>query len=289
MLFEFHARTLETEISNSQGKKSSSSCANIRRSAKRASIATVIAASFVLCFATPRVTSTEPSKNKTPGAVRILRFPDKYSCGALYFERFNDSDEVQNGIRRYLAPARGNVSVPADSKISLYISYRAALHLQDLDQLKPNDLFKICFDRIDTEEPLDLAPLGHLTGLTDLRFASSNLSDATVAKLAPLKNLIRLHLWWCAIKGTSFGAFVGMHNLKYLNISLNPLAPEAFAALGRMPQVTELDVSKCEVPDAELAQIGKITELTRLDVNGNSAITAKGLQCLRACRKLEFL
>ena len=259
MLFEFHARTPGNEISNSQAE-SSRLAANFRRSARHVSIATVIAASTVLGFGTAKVTSTEPSKNKKPESVRVLRFPDKYSCGALYSEIFNETDQIQSGSRRYLAPARGNVTVPSDSKIALYKATDRQCICRIWTRLQPNDLFKIAFDRIDTEEPLDLAPLADLTGLTELRFSSSNLSGATIANLSPLKNIIRLHLWWCALKGTNFSTLVGMHKLKQLNISLNALVPEAFSALGRMPQLDDLDLSKCEVTDAELAQIGKITD-----------------------------
>ena len=252
------------------------------------SIAVAFLLSVFYCYPA-EVSAAEPAKSKAVQAVRILHFPDKYSCGALYSETYDSSEQRQDATRIYLAPARGDVRVPANATISLYISFRSALHLQDLDRLGPNDLFKICFDRIDTEDPLELAPLGHLTGLTELRFVNSNLNDAGVAKLAPLKKLMRLHLWWCSLKGTTFNTLIGMHDLSTLNVSLNPLGPAAFEALSHMPQITDLDLSKSGVTDADLEKISKISGLIRLNIDSNSDITAKGLQYLRSCKKLEHV
>lgn len=227
--------------------------------------------------------SVEP----TVASSRVLKFPEHISCGSLYREVVHSDGQQYSVSREYIGRAQGAVSVPANASLALYASYDLANHMQVLKALPPDALARIVFDRIETDKPLDLGCLSGLTGLVDINIFNCVITDREVSKLAALKKLRSLALWWGCFDGASFRDLVDLPELRSFDVGMNGLKPEAFASLGRMKRLRKLKLANTKLTDAELVEVGKITDLELLNISENLNITGRGLKHLKSCKNLR--
>lgn len=111
-------------------------------------------------------------------------------------------------------------------------------------------------DRLDVAYHLstvELTPekLGTLAGIKDrvysLNFRGTNLNDAMAAQLAPLTELVRLHLEKTTVTDAALPHFAGMQNLEYLNLYGTGITDAAIPHLAALKNLKKVYVWETKV------------------------------------------
>lgn len=97
-----------------------------------------------------------------------------------------------------------------------------------------------------------LAPLA--ANLRWLDLAGTGVSDAGVAQVAQMPNLVRLHLERTAISDAGIAALTGLRELEYLNLYGTAVSDTALATLNSLPKLRQVYLWQTEVtPEAAQA------------------------------------
>lgn len=114
--------------------------------------------------------------------------------------------------------------------------------------------------------PAELAHVGHLSGLKELRLEGAGVTDASMRHLAPLTALRSLLLTHAAISGPGLAHLAGMTELAYLDLSWTRLTESGLQALPTLPKLRYLDVRFTAVRDIGAALRSRLPALQELRV-----------------------
>ena len=155
--------------------------------AKKTILITILIFIFGLC-------STKPAVADEKG--RVLHFPKDRSLGMIKFmgpktggyqESFND----WYWKAEYICEARGDVNVPADKIVGLFLYKSAFADLSPLSKLRPDDIGVLfVLGNHDDETLLSEKSMGHITHLTGLKVLC--LATQTRATTNILKQITKL-------------------------------------------------------------------------------------------------
>jgi hypothetical protein len=115
-------------------------------------------------------------------------------------------------------------------------------------------------------------------------------SDASLKKLAGLKNLVTLCWQSGSITAAGLKELARLPNLRSLYVGETPLTPEHLRALVEVKQLTELDLEATGITDAGLKELAGHSGLTRLALHRPFLqITDAGLKDLAGMKNLTAL
>ncbi|GMV93391.1 MAG: hypothetical protein AMXMBFR82_31690 [Candidatus Hydrogenedentota bacterium] len=252
------------------------------------------------------VARVEPTRNARvfappqhiPVDGRVLHFPSDRTLGTI---RIMDSDfeRTLDTFYHWLddsewvdwSTARGDVVIPEGKHVWLVLNPRACSDLSGLQQLQPNDIFKLSVDYTERGGPsLDdtgMAHIAHLTGIRYLHLRWSNVTDAGLVFLPELYRLERLQV-------PRYMTDAGMAQiarapwLKALYLSETPVTDAGMAYLEKLSGLRELSIDATNVGDAGLAYLTYLAQLDYLMLGG-AYFTDYGMEQLKAAPSIRIL
>jgi len=153
---------------------------------------------------------------------------------------------------------------------------------------------------------------GVMPNLTTLDLADTDISDAAMGKIARLKHIRHLSLFYCNISNRGLRHIASMSSLEVLNLDSRDIGDDGLRYLRELP-LTSLDLFSSRVTDIGCAHLSKIKTLTSLELCGggirdfgcaqlatlsdltslnlsqNESITNRGAACLAALTNLKAL
>jgi hypothetical protein len=167
---------------------------------------------------------------------RIVKFHPTHSLGRLYLSEHNRS----GGWVEYI-DAQGEVSVPPDMNLELWVTNDGLADLTPLTRLEPDDLYALIFACTPCERR---------------RFAIHPILD-TPEWIA---------LWETDIGDLGLGHISGMASLRWLDIGDTKVIDEGLAQLRSLENLQELALLNDGVGDNGMVQLGGFGSLQRLDL-----------------------
>ncbi|MEN6625638.1 MAG: M56 family metallopeptidase [Candidatus Sumerlaeia bacterium] len=216
----------------------------------------------------PSGAAPEESAMAAPGASgtnsSVLHFPTSHTSGQVMVRERGAAGGWQEDWK-LLASANGDVTVPADKDVALFMTEDEGTDLSFLDKFAPDDLKVLALEsRLVADS--DLKHIRHLTGLKALSLQGATIDGSGFQYLKDLKNLEELRL--------------GNHG--------QPLKDESMAQLGRLTSLRWLALWGTGISDAGVENLRPLTRLRSLTL-GNAKITDKSLEVIKGFDRLESL
>jgi internalin A len=139
-----------------------------------------------------------------------------------------------------------------------------------------------------TATDAEMAQVGGLTGLKELRLHRSKVTDAGLAHLSGLTEVSMLLLDGSKVTGAGLAHLKGMTNLSWLSLSSTSVGDTGLAHLKGLTNLTVLNLISTQVSDSGLAQLAAITSLKELSLT-NTQVTDAGLAHLKGLINLSHL
>ncbi|HEX8072040.1 MAG TPA: hypothetical protein VF546_18975 [Pyrinomonadaceae bacterium] len=208
--------------------------------------------------------------NLTPSPdrpARTVRFPKNRILGELFTEPYPSSGCGVSQMRR-LGLARGEVRVPADHRLVLYVEDGISEHgLKALSRLGPRDLQSLLLRGCEITD----SSLEHLSGMTWLEHLDVSCNYITGEGLAHLGGMVlleRLDVWGCDLTEAGLAHLPSLPSLRELTLFLNlELADGGIAHLDRLPALERLDLHGTPIGDSALARLKNMRKLRYLNVS----------------------
>jgi len=252
---------------------------------------------LVACLQADEITPFTP--NQPPGAARVLSFPSGQCTGNLYLEPESspiwDPKRVRlSGEWEYLSAAQGDVRVPEDRNIKLWVrlalspwesaklraqnpqAHRLTIadrvrkdpdDLSGLSELDPNDLFWLS---VGTEmylragaDPRIFEPLSRLTGLGILTLITTGITDEGLEHLRSLRSLRGLELMRPSISNRGLAVLMDLPALEYLELNTG-VTDEGLKQIAQVSSLRWLNIGDGNIWGPGLAELAKLPRLERL-------------------------
>lgn len=220
-----------------------------------------------------------------PPKPRVVRFSSRRSLGTLYVKT-SSVFQGRTMLGRSLAPARGEVTVPAGASLLLEVSEGGVRDLSPLAALGPRDLQMVSLSCIGATVSATDETLAHLRGLTWLEWLDLGCTEVTGAGLVHLAGmglLEQLDLWGTYLTADGLARLPELPHLRRLNLSISlELGAGGLAHLsGRLPALEELDMHSNEIGDEAVPHLRRLSTLRDLNVS-STWISPGGVAELRA-------
>jgi len=291
---------------------------------KRISVGTIVLVTWGLVTGLQADEITLFTPNQPPGATRVLSFPSSQCMGNLYLEPESspiwDPKRVRlSGEWEYLSAAQGDVRMPEDRNIKLWI--RLALSpresakllaqnpqahqltiadrtrkdpddLSGLSELDPNDLFWLS---VGTEmylrtgaDPRIFEPLSHFTGLRILTLITTGITDEGLEHLRSLRSLRGLELMQASISNRGLAVLKDLPALEYLELNTG-VTDEGLKQIAQVSSLRWLNIGDGNIWGPGLAELAKLPRLERLCFWGSSPISDRHIKYLEGLTQLKGL
>jgi len=160
------------------------------------------------------------SRNSPHVKTRVIRFPADKSYGTLYVRNISSMDYRD---WQWLGNARGVKEAFLDKAVRLDVKGGDGSGLDFLDSLHPEDLQALFLSDIDDSA---LEHVTRLTGLQELCFSNTAVSEEGLAQLAPLCGLQRVYIYHTAIGDQGLHKLTCLKGLKWLTCSGTTISEE---------------------------------------------------------------
>jgi beta-lactamase regulating signal transducer with metallopeptidase domain/thiol-disulfide isomerase/thioredoxin len=258
--------------------------------------------------ASASATNAAGAPDKIPAGARVLHFPKERSLGRLLTRDASIHHEVTDyycwgtnkwGVRAeswaYLADARGDVVIPANTSVQLMVSTGGALDLSPLASLRPDDLDTLHCGKFTDDS---LRCLAGLTGLKtlDMRDFSQEKTSAALPRLTErglksLEGLVNLECFDLpdGLTNQGLAAITRVKSLKGLYFGYHhSITNEGLAALAQLPNLEELDLNGEALTNDALAQLAQCSRLSYLALNSKT-FGDPGMKYLKNIPSLRIL
>jgi formylglycine-generating enzyme required for sulfatase activity len=131
-------------------------------------------------------------------------------------------------------------------------------------------------------------PAGRLR-VTGLTLGFTQVTDADLARLAPLGELTRLHLHGCNIGDDGMAHLKTHKRLTWLSLWDTNVGDAGMQNLAGLADLDYLTLNGTRVTDAGLAQVSGLAKLKVLHLAALSGVTGDGLRHVRGLQGLEYL
>lgn len=189
-------------------------------------------------------------------SMRELRFPDDRAVGKLDWL----------GAPPTGAPAQGRVLVPDDAEVALFVpafreSPGGGRVMTETDRadfsfvrdLPPGGIHSL---RIRAAREDALGELAHLApGLRHLHLMRTGFSDAALAAIARLSELVFLQTWGNEFTDVGVQQLVALQKLESLYLEEETLTAAAFAFADRLPHLARLGADDVAMTNTDLAEL----------------------------------
>jgi len=264
-------------------------------------------------------------KPKQPvGTTKVLSFPSGQCTGNLYLEPESGADWDPKFVRassewEYLRPAQGDVRVPEDRNIKLFVrlapspresakllALNPQAHqltiadrirkepddLSGLSELDPNDLSWLS---VGTEiylrtgtDPRIFEPISRLTGLETLSLVTTGITDEGLEHLRPLRSLRGLELIQASISNRGLAVLKDLPALEYLEL-ITGVTDAGLRQLAQLSNLRWLGIEAGNIYGPGLAELVKMPRLERLCIHSSRPITDRHIKCLEGLTQLKGL
>jgi len=275
-------------------------------------------------YGSERATSRRgPAEPGEPGS-RVVHFPRARSLGTLKVKDASidrQADVLDFGRAEYegwddLGQAMGDVAVPANKLLGLWVRPAAFKDLSPLRRLRPNDLHILWISgRPDGVKPDDRCMV-HLSGLTGLKvlmlnntnvtdrglgwirglrsltkfyLKSERLTDAGMTSLADLRSLQILEVMSSGITDAGLRPLAQLRSLRELYIWSSKIRGPGLVHLAKLPSLTNLNLASNHLGDEGLTYLKNIPSVEKLNLDGMSNLTGAGLAHVATLSQLKDL
>ena len=291
---------------------------------KRVSVGAIVLFTWALVTGLRADEITLFTPKQPPGATRTISFPSGQCTGNLYLEPESGTDWDPKCVRpsgkcEYLRPAQGDVLVPEDRNIKLFV--RLALSplesaklrtqnpqahqwgadrtrkdpddLSGLSELDPNDLFWLS---VGTDmylragaDPRIFEPLSHLTGLGILSLSSTGITDEGLEHLRPLRSLRGLEFTQASISNRGLAVLMDLPALEYLSLNTG-VTDAGLRQVAQLSNLRWLSIADGKMWGPGLAELAKLPRLERLCiVQSRSPLFDRHIKYLEGLTQLKGL
>jgi hypothetical protein len=259
-----------------------------------------------------------------PGATRTISFPSGQCMGNLYLEPesgpgWNPEHVGLSGEWEYLSAAQGNVLVPKDRNVKLWVrlalspwesaklraqnpqAHRLTIadrvrkdpdDLSGLSELDPNDLFWLS---VSAEiylrtgaDPRIFEPISRLTGLGILSLITTGITDEGLEHLRPLRSLRGLELMQASISNRGLAVLKDLPALEYLELNTG-VTDAGLKQIAQVSSLRWLHIVNGNIWGPGLAELAKLPRLERLCFWGSSPISDRHIRYLEGLTQLKGL
>lgn len=264
---------------------------------------------------------------RPPAASKTLSFPPAQGMGNLYLEPESGPgwDPERVGLRgqwEYLGAAQGDVLVPEDRDIKLFVRLALSLResarmraqnplahqltianrtrkdpgdLSGLSELDPNDLFwlSVCTEMYGRTgaDPQIFEPIRRLTGLRILTLSNSGITGKGLEHLRPLRSLRGLELTQFPIRSRGLTVLKELPALEYLSLNTG-LTDAGLKQVAQVSSLRWLRIGGGRMWGPGLAELAKLPRLERLCFwagRGGSPISDRHIKYLEGLTQLKGL
>jgi len=269
-------------------------CGNPRTGTLWALVVGIVAMSVAvgIAFAQTRQARTEDDAGQ-----RVLHFPKNRSLGRLmiqdagivrhidtFYHWVNSANWYENA--EYLGEARGDITVPADKRVALFVNRNAVDNLSGLLKLKPNDLYMLSLASLLAKDKC-MIYISHLTGLKELDLQNSGISSVGLKDITKLQSLERLTL----PRETGNSGLSYVAELKFLRGLYFQGEERATNAglrhLSKLASLEELAVGGTHIDNAGMVHLSNLESLKYLFLLGK--ISDDGLVHIKKLPHLKIL
>ncbi len=291
---------------------------------KRVSVGAIVLVTWGLVTGLQADEITLLTPNLPPAATRVLSFPSGQCTGNLYLEPESgpgwDPEHVGLlGEWEYLSAAQGDVRVPEDRNVKLWIrlalspresaklraqnpqAHRLTIadrtrkdpgDLSGLSELDPNALFWLS---VGTEmylrtgaDPRIFEPLSRLTGLQILSLQSTGITNEGLEHLRSLHSLRGLELTQASISNRGLAVLKDLPALEYLELETG-LTDAGLKQVAQLSNLRWLRIVGGKMWGPGLAELAKLPQLERLCFWGSSPISDRHIKYLEGLTQLKGL
>lgn len=225
------------------------------------------------------------SNQSQDSQISVMDFPSK-PIGKLYALSKTWKPERKRNDEKFLAVAKGRVTAPSDTPLSLKLDYSLTADPQSL-VVPPSNIVQISGDGIEFEDNI-CEPISKVPSVIRVDLSSSEVTDAGVEQLCKMKQLRSLALAKSMIKGSCLRAMSAC-DLVYFDISQNAIDQQYYKYFANFAHVVKARVNNDALTDESLKFIGSMKSLRDLELRGNLKITNDGLRYLFPLKTLQFL
>ena len=127
----------------------------------------------------------------------------------------------------------------------------------------------------------DLAEVGKLTGLEELRVASTRITDAGLAHLAGLSKLKTLELGATAITSAGIEHLAKLKNIQMVKLYCARLSDEGLRFVAQWPQLRHLELYQTTVDGSGFAHFASDSKLESVYISGAPNVSDQAISHLR--------
>jgi hypothetical protein len=223
---------------------------------------------------------------KTSGDAIVLKFPADRSLGGI--GRFLKDNSTWDRRVRHDGIARGIRTFPAGTKLRLYMNYDCAKEPERLLHLD-RSFISIDGRSLDNLSDETLSYLGKMPQLTELKVDETDVSNAGLKYLVPLKNLIMLSASHTLITGEGLSDIEKLSGLERLELCGTRLSDASISKLESLKQLHLLGLSRTGIGDEGVAHLQALANVERLWLADNQRITDKSVAYLARLPNLHDL
>jgi len=231
----------------------------------------------------------QPAQCQHPAKQVVLHFPPDRSLGKLYRLKIA-SPENPTAEDSPCAEARGNVTLPANTKLMLKVSYEGAADLAPLAKCTDQDvIYTIHACHVESLSDKSLQDIAKLKSVKQLLLTDTDITDKGAEYIGTMPQLLDLDVHETLITAKGLNSLRSLTALKKLELDLLRIKGTDLACLVPMVHLQYLEVGRTGLADNAMKNVGKLTSLVQLKVAKNADITDEGVFYLANLNNLQEL
>ncbi|MBP9089410.1 hypothetical protein KBI23_00175 [bacterium] len=138
-------------------------------------------------------------------------------------------------------------------------------------------------------EENEVIKLLRFTNLRRLELTGTEVTDETLAKLAPLQHLVTLIVDRTRVKGQFLASLSGKKSIRNLHLGHNEINKKILDELKKFPYLERLSLPSAHLRDTDMVAIAACPKLKYLDISDNNDLTNTGITLLKTLKNLEHI
>jgi hypothetical protein len=225
---------------------------------------------------------------------RIFHFPKEYSVGRILL--VDQPLSIKRKARGApIATAQGDVRVPAGKSLKFHPGAGFFQHPECVLKLPPDafDFIELQFmsmaDNEDGYSDKVIPYVHHLSGLKGIDLDDSETTDAGLAQLGTMPELLVLSADSCMISGTTLAKLKGCTKLRVLRIGKAKVDNESLRHLQQFPQLENFGAVHVNLNLKGLSYIARCSNMRSLELGENPLLDDYAVPYLLQMKKLKSI
>jgi len=254
---------------------------------QRRALPLALSAVLAISFAAAQRAQSQRAQSQPPVKEVVLRFPNDRSMGKLFRLKIVSFDNPECTL---YGQARGQVKLPANTKLMLQLSYDGLADLAPLANCVDQDvIYSIDARHVENLTDQSLQEIAKLKSVKQLLLKDGDITDTGAQYIATMPQLLHLDLSKTMVTAKGLSRLRTLTALKTLDLDMLSLKGTDLACLPPMVHLENLSVPRSGLANNAMKNIGKVTSLIRLKVSKNSDITDEGVSMLANLKNLQGL